>query len=85
MATRAAWSVNALAILLAALRRTTITQDQDTMRLIDSALAAHFQLTRDIGVAMSSAMMSRKRIWLVQTSLTENIRKELGNVFHPES
>ena len=59
-ATRAARSGNALAILLAALRRTANPEDQDTMSLIDSALVTHSQLTRDIGAAMSSAMVSRR-------------------------
>lgn len=91
-ATRAARSGNALAILLAALRRTANPEDQDTMSLIDSALVTHSQLTRDVGVVMSSAMMSRRQIWLAQTSLPENIRKELTNmpivparVFHPDA
>ncbi|KAK0151149.1 hypothetical protein N1851_007723 [Merluccius polli] len=91
-ATRAARSGNALAILLAALRRTANPEDQDTMSLIDSALVTHSQLTRDVGVVMSSAMMSRRQIWLAQTSLPENIRKELthmpivpARVFHPDS
>ena len=62
------------------------------MSLIDSSLVTHSQLTRDVGVVMSSAMMSRRQIWLTQTSLPEDIRKELTNipivpagVFHPDS
>ncbi|XP_030272829.1 uncharacterized protein LOC115581680 [Sparus aurata] len=68
-ATRAAHSGNALAILLAALRRTANPEDQDTMSLIDSALVTHSQLTRDVGVVMSSAMMSRRQIWACWTKL----------------
>ena len=85
-------SGNALAILLAALTRTTNPEDQDTMSLIDSGLVTHSQLTRDVGVVMLSAMLSRRQIWLVQTSLPKNVRKELTNmpivperVFHPDS
>ena len=79
-ATWAARSGNALAILMAALRRTANPEDQDTMSLIDSTLVTHSQLTRDVGVVMSSAMMSRRQNWLAQTSLPENIRKELTNM-----
>ena len=61
-ATQAAHSGNALAILLVALRRTANPEDQDTMSLIDSTLVTHSQLTRDVGVVMSSAMMSRRQI-----------------------
>lgn len=40
---------NALAILLAAIRKTANHHSYDTMSLIDSALIAQAQLTRDIG------------------------------------
>ncbi|XP_037637109.1 uncharacterized protein LOC119494940 [Sebastes umbrosus] len=79
-AARAARAGNALALLLAALRRTASAGDQDTRNLIDAALSTHSQLTRDIGSAMSSAMMARRQIWLAQTTLPENIRKELTNM-----
>ncbi len=59
-ATRAARSSNALAILLAAIRKTVSQEEQDTLNLIDGALVTHAQLTRDIGVAMSSAMLARR-------------------------
>lgn len=91
-ATRAARSGNALAILLAAIRKTVSQEDRDTMSLIDAALVTHAQLTRDMGAAMSSAMLARRQVWLAQTTLPETIRKELtnlpvvpGRVFHPDS
>ncbi|KAJ8260291.1 hypothetical protein GJAV_G00179270 [Gymnothorax javanicus] len=59
--TRAARLGNALAILLAALRKTANPEDQDVMNQIDSALVVHSQLTRDIGAAMSSAVVSRRQ------------------------
>lgn len=40
---------NALAITLAALRRTLSPDDQDAKALVDAALSAYFQLTRDVG------------------------------------
>lgn len=43
---------------MAALKRTANPEDQDTVNLIDSAPVTHSQFTRDIGTAMSSAMMS---------------------------
>ena len=68
------------------------TADRDTKNLVDSALSAHSQLTRGVGVAMSSAMMSRRQIWLAQTTLPENFKKgltnmqvEQGSMFHPDS
>ncbi len=91
-AARAARSGNALAILLAALRKTISTDDQDSRNLVDSALAAHSQLTRDVGEAMSSAILCRRQIWLAQTTLPDTIRGELmnlpvvpGQVFHSDS
>lgn len=91
-ATRAAWSGNAITVLLAALWRVGNPEDQDAISLIDSALVTHSHLTRDIGATMSSAMMLQRQIWLVQTFLPENIRKELTHmtivpvqVFHPDS
>ena len=91
-ATRAARSGNVLAILLAAIRKTVSSEEQDTLTLIDGALVTHAQLTSDVGVAMSSAMLARRQVWLAQTTLPENIRKELtnlpvvpGRVFHPDS
>lgn len=77
---RAARTGNALAILLAALRKTVSAEDQDSKNLVDSALAAHSQLTRDVGDAMSSAVLCRRQIWLAQTSLPETIRSELMNL-----
>ncbi len=91
-ATRAARSGNALAIILAALRKVIGQEDRDVLGLVDAALATHAQLTRDIGASMSSAILSRRQIWLAQTSLPDTIRKELsympvtpGRVFHPDS
>ena len=91
-AARAARSGNALAILLAAIRKTLGPEDQDTMSLVDSALITHSQLTRDVGAAMSSAVLARRQVWLAQTSLPEGVRKDLikmavvpGKVFHPDS
>ncbi len=89
---RAARAGNAVAILLQALRRTAITRDQDTRNLIEAALSAHSQLTRDSGAAMSSVTMARRPFWLAQMNLPENIKRELtnmpvepGGVFHPDS
>lgn len=89
---RAARTGNALAILLAALRKTVSADDQDSRNLVDSALAAHSQLTRDVGEAMSSAVLCRRQVWLAQTSLPETIRSELmnlpvipGHVFNSDS
>ena len=87
-AARAARSGNALAILLAAIRKTLGPEDQDTMSLVDSALITHSQLTRDVGAAMSSAVLARRQVWLAQTSLPEGVRKDLikmAVVFHPDS
>lgn len=91
-AARAARSGNALAILLAAIRKSVSPEDHDTMSLVDSALIAHSQLTRDVGMAMSSAVLARRQVWLAQTSLPEGIRRDLskmpvvpGKVFHPDS
>jgi hypothetical protein len=91
-ATRAARSGNALAIILASLRKLINPDDQDIMGLVDAALVTHAQLTRDIGASMSSAILSRRQIWLAQTSLPDTIRKELtympvtpGRVFNPDS
>ena len=87
-ATRAACSGNALTILLAALRRTANPEEQDTMSLLESALVTHFQLTRDIGAAMSSAMMSQRQIGLAETTLPEkmtNMPIVPAHVFHPDS
>lgn len=91
-ATRAARSGNALAIVLAALRKVVNTEERDVMNLIDTALITHSQLTRDIGASMSSAILARRQIWLAQTDLPETIRRELtsmpvipGRVFHTDS
>ena len=90
-AARAARSGNALAVLLAAIRKITSAGDQDTRDLVDVALSAHAQLTRDVGAAMS-AILTRRQIWLAQTTLPDGIKRELinmpvesGNVFHADS
>lgn len=59
-AVRAAHMGNALVILLEALQKTMGTEDQDSKTLIDSALAAHSQLTHDVGDSMSSAVLCRR-------------------------
>ena len=91
-AASAARSGNALAILLAAIIKTLGPEDQDNMSLVDSALVTHSQLTREVGAAMSSAVLARRQVWLAQTSLPEGVRKDLikmavvpGKVFHPDS
>lgn len=91
-AARAARMGNALAITLAALRRTLSPDDQDARALVDAALSSHSQLTRDVGDAMGSAVLCRRQVWLAQTSLPEGIKQELlnlpvapGHVFHPGS
>ncbi len=50
------------------------------------------KLTRDVWASMSSTMLAFRQIWLAQTSLLENTRKDLinmsvvpGRVFHPDS
>ena len=89
---RAARSGNALAVLLAAVRKTVGAGDQDTKDLMDAALSALAQMTRDVGSAMSSATRAHRQIWLAQTALPEGVRAELINmpvlpakVFHPDS
>jgi len=57
-ATRAARSGNALAIILASLRKRIYPEDWDTMVLVDATLVTHAQLTRDIVASMSSATLS---------------------------
>ncbi|XDV45568.1 hypothetical protein PO909_013648 [Leuciscus waleckii] len=76
----AARTGNALTILLASLRKTFSAEDQDSRNLVDSALAAHSQLTRDVKDAMSSAELCRSQVWLAQTSLPETIRNKLMNL-----
>lgn len=49
---RAARMGNALAITLAALRKTLGPDDHDSRALVDAALSSHSQLTRDVGNAM---------------------------------
>ncbi len=89
---RAAGTGNDLAILLAALRKTIDTEDQDSKNLVDSALAAHSQLTCDVGEAMSSAILCHRQIWLAQSALPDALKGELmnlpvvpGQVFHSDS
>ena len=89
---RAARTGNALAMTLAALRRTLDPADGDAMGLVEAALSAHSQLTRDVGDSMAAAVLCRRQVWLAQTSLPEAIRTELlnlpvtpGHVFHPET
>ncbi|CAL8253179.1 unnamed protein product [Boreogadus saida] len=89
---RAARSGNALAVLLAAVRKTVGAGDQDTKDLMDTALSALAQMTRDVGSAMSSAILAHRQIWLAQTALPESVRAELINmpvlpakVLHPDS
>ncbi|CAL8287194.1 unnamed protein product [Gadus morhua 'NCC'] len=89
---RAARTGNALAMTLAALRRTLDPADGDAMGLVEAALSAHAQLTRDVGDSMAAAVLCRRQVWLAQTSLPEAIRTELlnlpvtpGHVFHPET
>ena len=76
---------------MAAIRKTTSAGDQDTRDLVDVALSAHAQLTRDVGAGMS-AILTRRQIWLAQTTLPDGIKRELinmpvesGNVFHADS
>lgn len=45
---------------LEAIRRTISAGDQDTKNLVDAAL----MLTRDVGAAVSSAMMTCRQIWV---------------------
>lgn len=52
-ATRVAHSGNALAIILAALRKIRSQEDRDILGLVDAVLATHAQLTRDVGASMS--------------------------------
>ncbi|CAL8342654.1 unnamed protein product [Arctogadus glacialis] len=89
---RAARTGNALAMTLAALRRTLDPADGDAIGLVEAALSAHSQLKRDVGDSMAAAVLRRRQVWLAQTPLPEAIRRELlnhfvapGHVFHPES
>lgn len=50
------------------------------MSLIESTLIAHAKLTRDVGASMSLAMLAHRQIWLAQTSLPENMKKDLTNM-----
>ena len=91
-AARAARSGNALAIMLAALRKATVGVNQDIADLFSSAVTIHAQLTRDVGAVMASAMLARRHVWLAQTSLPDNVRRELlgkpvvpTQVFHPDT
>ncbi|CAL8349518.1 unnamed protein product [Arctogadus glacialis] len=65
---RAARTGNALAMTLAALRRTLDPADGDAMGLVEAALSAHAQLTRDVGDSMAAAVLCRRQVWLAQTS-----------------
>ncbi|CAL8270828.1 unnamed protein product [Arctogadus glacialis] len=89
---RAARTGNALAMTLAALRRMLDPADGEAMGLLEAALSAHSQLTRDVGDSMAAAVLCRHQVWLAQTSLPEAIRTELlnlpvvpGHVFNPET
>ncbi|XP_075340396.1 uncharacterized protein LOC142399558 [Odontesthes bonariensis] len=66
---RAARMGNALAMTLAALRKTLDPADGDAMALVEAALSAHSQLTRDVGDSMASAVLCRRqdprRCWTV--------------------
>ncbi|XP_059898317.1 uncharacterized protein LOC132450257 [Gadus macrocephalus] len=54
--------------------------DGDAMGLVEAALSAHSQLTRDVGDSMAAAVLCRRQVWLAQTSLPEAIRTELLNL-----
>lgn len=47
------------------------------MNLTDGTLVTHTQVTRDMGVAISLAMLACWQLWLAQTTLSESIRKDL--------
>ena len=88
-AARAARSGNALVLILAALEKIVGPGDSDARTLVNAALMAHSQLTRDIGTTMASAMVTRRQVWLAQTGLSQNVQDELrekpvmpGHVFH---
>ncbi|CAL8316665.1 unnamed protein product [Gadus morhua 'NCC'] len=57
---RAARTGNTLAMTLAALRRTLDPADGDAMGLVEAALSAHSQLTRDVGDSMAAAVLCRR-------------------------
>ena len=92
VSTLASRSRNVLTVHLAAVRKTAGAGDQDTK---DAALSALAQTTRDVGLAMSSATLARRQIWLAQTALpdakrelvyvTLNMAIQTGNVFHPNT
>ena len=67
-------------VFLAAVRKTVGAGDQDTKDLMDTALSALAQMTRDVGSAISSAILARKQIWLAQIALLEGVRGELINM-----
>lgn len=74
-AAHAAHTGNALAIpvAIAAVWKTISTDDQDSKNLVDLALAAHCQLTHDVGEAMSLAILCCRQIWLSKTALPDAI------------
>ncbi|CAL8383491.1 unnamed protein product [Arctogadus glacialis] len=81
-----------------------VGQDQGTLRVgaevipptqgiqHQEVMAQMSPMTRDVGSAMSPAILARRQIWLAQTALPEGVRAELINmpvlpakVFHPDS
>ncbi|XP_076144523.1 uncharacterized protein LOC143127104 [Alosa pseudoharengus] len=79
-AARAARSGSALTILLAAIRKSLDPEDKDTMSLVDSALIAHTQLTRDVGAAMSTAVMARRACLTRRSSLAVRGSRSVGPI-----
>ncbi|CAL8333798.1 unnamed protein product [Arctogadus glacialis] len=63
-----------------AVRKTVGADDQDTKDLMDTALSALAQMTRDVGSAMSWAILARRQIWPAQAALPEGVRAELINM-----
>lgn len=90
---RESTSSNALPILLATIRKTVSAEDPDILSLVEAALMAHAQLTSDVCAAIPSDLLARRQVWLAQTSLPENVSKDLSKersplflaVFHPDT
>ncbi|CAL8391684.1 unnamed protein product [Gadus morhua 'NCC'] len=71
---RAARTGNALAMTLAALRRTLDPADGDAMGLVEAALSAHSQLTRDVGDLMAAAVLCRRQSQLDQGKAVSTVK-----------
>ncbi|KAI2648570.1 Gag-Pol polyprotein [Labeo rohita] len=83
-ATRAARSGNALAIVLAALRKVISSEDHDAMNLVDAALITHSQLTRDTLLTKQDAEENLSNKHLVMLDQLDTAIKVLS-LFSPHT